>query len=93
MGPWDLEIATLRSRILRAGPWELNFWRRFLVSRLAPQTELTLIVKQVLVTKSWGILVKIVGARVDVPKHLPKYFDIRHNTKKLEKILKLWESV
>ena len=26
------------------------------------------------------------GAGVDVPKHSPKYFDIWHNTKKLENI-------
>ena len=52
MGPWDLEIATLRPRILRAGLWELNLWRRFQVSRPAPQIELTLIVKQILIIKS-----------------------------------------
>ena len=52
IGPWDLEIATLRPRILRAGAWELNFWLRFQVSWPVPQTELNLIVKQVLIIKS-----------------------------------------
>ena len=52
IGPWELEIATLRTRILRAGPWELNLWRRFQVSWPAPQIELILIVKQILIIKS-----------------------------------------
>ena len=42
MGAWDLGLATLRPRILSLGPWELNLWHRFLVSRPAPQIELTL---------------------------------------------------
>ena len=83
MGPWALEIATLRPRILRAGPWELNLWRRFQVSRPAPRIELTLIVKEII---GYGIWVKNLGARVDGPKHLSKYFDIWHNTKKFENI-------
>ena len=73
MGPWDLEIATLRPRILRVGPWELNLRQRFQVSRPAPQIELTLIVKQILIIKSWDISVKKLDAPVNRPKHLPKY--------------------
>ena len=49
--PCDLGFAILRPRILRAGLWELNLWHRFLVSRPAPQIELTLIVKQSLIIK------------------------------------------
>ena len=81
IGPWDLEIATLRPRILRAGPWELNLRRRFQVSWPVPETELTLIVKQILKQKLGHLSQKLdSGARVDGPKHLPKYFDIWLNT-------------
>ena len=45
-----------------------------------------LIVKQILIIKSHGIWVENLGARVDGPKHLPKYFDIWYNTKKSENI-------
>ena len=51
LGPWDLELAILRPRILRVVPWESNLWNRFLVSRPLPQIELTF-VKQTLITKS-----------------------------------------
>ena len=44
LGPWNLGLAIRRSRILRGGLWELNLWHRLLVSRLALQIELTLIV-------------------------------------------------
>ena len=39
---------------------------------------------KILIIKSYGIGVKNLGARVDAPKHLPKYSEIWHNTKKLE---------
>ena len=45
-----------------------------------------LIVKQILIIKSYGIWVENLGTRVDGPKHLPKYFGIWHNTEKLENI-------
>ena len=41
-----------RSRIPRAGPLEPNLRHRFLVPRPAPQSELTPIVKQILIIKS-----------------------------------------
>ena len=42
-----------------------------------------------MIIKSYCIRVENLGARVDGPKHLPKYFDIWHNTKKLENVLKV----
>ena len=42
-----------------------------------------LVEKQILIITSYGIWVENLGARVDGPKHLPKYFYIWHNTKKL----------
>ena len=86
MGPLDLEIATLRPRILGAEPGELNLWRRFQVSWPAPQTELTLTAKQIFIIKSYGIWVKNLDAQVNRPKHLRKFFEIWHNTKKLDNI-------
>ena len=86
-------VATLRPRILRAGPWELNLWHWFLVSRPAPQIKLTLTVKQILIIKSQRIWVENLGAWVDGQRHLLKYFDIWHNTKKLENTVmkNLWK--
>ena len=82
--PWDLGLVTLRPRILRAGSWEVNLWHSFLVSRPAPQIELTLI-------KMLGHLSQKHKSRVDRPKYLPKFSYIWRNT--LENIQKWWESV
>ena len=62
--------------------WDTDSW----YPRPAPQILLTLIMKHNFENKNLSIWVENLGARVDGLKHLPKYFDIWHNTKNLENI-------
>ena len=86
---WDPDTqrhVTLTPRILRTGPWELNLWNRFAVSQPTPQIILTLIMKHNFDNKKlWYLSRKLRGSSIWT-KHLPKYSEIWHNTKKLENI-------
>ena len=91
LGPWDMrswhpETCYSTPRILRTGPWELNLWNRFAVSQPTPQIILTLIMKHNFDNKKlWYLSRKLRGSSIWT-KHLPKYSEIWHNTKKLENI-------
>ena len=99
-GPGD--SGTLTPRNLEIGPWDLEIATQNPESRTLIIKLVTQIPSILTRTTDWinfnceanfdniklGHLSQKLdlGAGVDGPKHLPKYFDIWHNTKKLENI-------